>query len=280
MFANASRKRFVRVAVFLLATSFVAAGTSADEYTSLVKAALEEPDFDWRSTESGKVRVFYKPDSFAKRHRMTLLRSANATVEEVTKLFDEPEYDRILNIFYVDSREEMNTLVGMPATGYADWTGSGIFLVVSPEWRSFEKHEFAHIITMGAWGRPDPTSRWMTEGIAIYADGWCRESTTDEIAYHFLSRGRLPKLPELFDDYATLGEIRAGFYAASVIGYIHDTYGTDALRKVWTGGCGDLSETLGVDVHQLESAWREYLRRVVDDDVEVDMKSIEEFGCG
>jgi hypothetical protein len=265
---------------FVLVTGLAATGVPDEEYTSLVGSALETAGFDWQSSQAGKVRAFYKPGSFAERHRMMLLRSANITVDVVTKLFDEPDYDRTLNVFYVDTREEMNTLVGMPATGYADWTGSGIFLVVNPEWRSFEKHEFAHIITMGSWGRPEPTSRWMIEGIAIYADGWCRESATDEIAHHYLTNGQLPPLAELFDDYRKLGEIKAGFYAGSVIGYIHDTYGTDGVRAIWTDGCGNLVESLGVDVTELESAWREYLRRKVGDDIEVDIESIEEFGCG
>ena len=76
----------------------------------------------------------------------------------------------------------------------------------------------------------------MIEGIAVYSDGWCREYTIDEIAFRFLSDGQLPPLQELFDDYGTLGEIRGGMYAASVIGFIRDTYGADALRKVWRDG--------------------------------------------
>jgi hypothetical protein len=81
----------------------------------------------------------------------------------------------VLNVFFVYNRSEMERLVGSPVTGFANWSADAIFLVCSPDWRSFEKHEFAHIITMGIWGTPHETSRWMVEGIAIAADGWCRE---------------------------------------------------------------------------------------------------------
>lgn len=269
-----------KMAVSGLLVVLPAAGPIAQQSGTLVGGALSDSSFAWRSSEIDAVRIYYLPDSHAERHRMTLIRSVTKTIEETSELFESPPYERTLHVFYVESREEMNRLVGMPATGYADWSGSGIFLVVNPDWRSFEKHEFAHILTMGGWGRPAPDSRWMIEGIAIYADGWCRQYRTDEIAYHFLAAGDLPPLREFTQDHAALGEIRAGFYAGSVIGFIHATYGTEALRDLWTNGGESFTATAGVGLDGVEEQWKSYLKTKVGGGAEVDVEAIDDQGCG
>lgn len=266
-----------------LAAVTLAAGawwTSAYGEVSLVTRALEDSAFTWRSSEAKGVRIYYQAGSFAERHRAMLLRSAAGALEEALECLEEPEYGRLLRVFYVDSREQMQRIVGQPVTGFANWSASGVFVVFNPEWRSFEKHEITHVLTMELWGDPNTGSRWMIEGIPIYCDGWCREYTVDQIAFHLLSSGDLPPLKKFFDDYATLGEIRGGFYAASVIGFIRRTYGAEALRALWVNGHGGLRESIGVDADELEASWKSYLRSKVSADVKVDIETIQRLGCG
>lgn len=245
-----------------------------------VQKALDDSTFTWLSSSSNGIRIFYQKESFAEKHRMMLLRSVKTAVDEVLKLLDEPAYESLLNVFYLESRDEMKRINGRPYAGFADWTASGIFIVVNPEWRSFEKHEFTHVVTMGVWGPPDVTSRWMIEGIAVYSDGWCREYTVDEIAFHLLSIDQLPSLQELFDDFAHLGEIRAGFSAASFIGFIRNTFGMTKLRNLWFNGVGNLKEVLDDDLDQIENSWKLYLKQNVRKDIQVDLDTINKLGCG
>jgi len=256
----------------------IAAAPVAAQYSDdLVKKALAE--HSWESVAAGGLTVFYKPGSFAERHRHMLLRSAQVAVSEVTEWLGEAEYNRKLRLIYIDSREEMNELVGRPATGLAVWTENSVFLVANSEWRSFEKHEITHVVTMGEWGAPDPTSQWMVEGISISCDGWCREYSVDEIASHLLSRGELPPLPEFFDSFRTLGEVRGGVYAASVIGFIRNTWGIDAVRKLWTNGTTGVGGSVGATIEEIDLLWKAYLEEAIGD-VEVDYDAIEENGCG
>jgi hypothetical protein len=261
------------VSLFLLASQV---GHSQD----LVRQALDDPYFQWRSVENAEARVYYKESSFAERHRHTLLRSVTTAIEEDLEFLGESAYEDVLNVFFVDTREEMERIVGRPVSGYANWGASGIFLVFAPGWRSFETHEFAHIITMGVWGAPHASSTWMIEGLCIASDGWCREFSVDEIAYHLLTSGQLPPLEELPAKLAELGEIRGGFYAASVIGFIRHQFGADAVRKLWTNGSVNLPATLGLSFDKIEPMWKEYLERQVGDGVQVDMGQIDESGCG
>ena len=246
----------------------------------LVQKALDDPYFQWRSVENARSRVYYKEGSFAERHRHMLLRSATSAIDVDLEFLGETVYEDVLNVFFVDTREEMERITGRPVSGYANWSASGVFLVFAPDWRSFEKHEFAHIITMGGWGPPHASSAWMIEGICVAADGWCREFSVDEIAHHLLTRGQLPPLEQLPSKLAELGEIRGGFYAASVIGFIRRQYGADAVRRLWTDGSANLPATLGLSFDKIEIMWKEYLERVVGDGVQVDMGQIDESGCG
>lgn len=252
-------------------------GQPTDDF---VQKALDDSTFIWLSSSSDRVRIFYPKGSFAEKHRMTLLRSVQTAVDEVLKLLDEPAYEPLLNVFYLESRDEMKRIVGRPYSGFSNWTANGIFIVVNPEWRSFEKHEFAHVVTMGGWGSPDVTSHWMIEGIAVHVDGWCREYTVDEMASHLLSNDQLPSLPELFDDFANLGEIRAGFFAASFIGFIRNTYGMPKLRTLWLNGVGNLEGVLDDDLNHIENSWKLYLKQNVRENIQVDFDAVNKLGCG
>ena len=263
-------------AVFLA----IAPEVPAQDNVDLVKQALDNPEFEWNSIRSDEVILFYQPGTFAGRHRFALLRSAEIAIAEVLEFMDEPEYGRTLHVFYVGSRGEMEKLVGQPYTGSATWTASGIFLVCSQDWRSFDKHEITHVLTMGMWGSPDPSSRWMIEGVAIYNDGWCGEYSIDEIAAEFLSQNKLPPLETLFTDYRELGEIRAGMYSGSFIGFLREMYGAYAVRGLWKDGASEIEELLGLNIQQLEKSWKSYLLDKVGADVDVDLETINDKGCG
>lgn len=275
---NESCFRCICVATILVALA--ATASLAQPSDGLVQRALLDSTFRWKSIETDNVRIYYQAASFAEKHRAMLLRSVEGTIGEVLDYLDESEYVGPLNVFYLNSREEMKRIVGSPVSGLANWEANGIFVVFNPEWRSFEKHEFAHIITMGIWGSPDDTSRWMVEGLPVACDGWCREYSVDEIAWHYLSHDEFPPLQDLFTGFRSLGEIKGGFYAASVIGFIHDRYGVDALRSLWLDGTGNLTEVLGVDLKELEASWKRYLDSTVDKDVPVDVDTIGKLGCG
>ena len=261
----------------LIASAVAGVAQDAD---NLARKALDDPAFEWRSIESSNARVYYQAGSYAERHREMFLRSVEKMIEEVMEYLGEPGHAGPLDVFYLNSREEMKRIVGSPVTGFANWSAKAIFVVCSPQWRSFEKHEFTHNVTMGIWGRPHEKSGWMVEGISIACDGWCRGYSVDEIAYHYLSNGELPPIGELFENMRSLGEIRGGMYAASVIGYIRETYGTDAVRELWLKGVEKFTRSVDIDFNQLETGWRDYLDEAVDPKTQVDIQPIDEMGCG
>lgn len=247
---------------------------------NLAQIALNDTTFNWHSSQSNNIKIYYQEDSFAERHNKMLLRSLELSIQEVLLELEQDAYTEPLNVFYVSSREEMKRIIGAPVTGFAAWGHDAMFLVVNPEWRSFEKHEFAHVVTMERWGRPHDSSRWMVEGIAIHCDGWCREHTVNEVAYQLLIEEQLPSFAGLFNNYSELGEIRAGFYSASLICFLRDQYGMEYVRNIWQQGTGKLEELLDNNIETIEDSWRQYLRDNRGGDSNVDLNTIDDLGCG
>lgn len=253
---------------------------SGGETNDYLEKVLSDPRFSWESLSSDSNTIYFQKGSFADKHRLMLLSSLETSISKVLTLLDENGYAGNLNVVYLESRSEMEAIIGKPYSGLANWSADCIFLVVNPEWRSFERHEFAHIVTMGLWGRPDSTSGWMIEGIPVYCDGWCQEYSTLQIAHSLLKAGELPDLNLLFTEYMSLGEIRAGFSSASFVGFIAEEYGPDKLKELWHDGSARIEETLDESLPNIENRWREYIEQSVSGDLEVDLESIEQLGCG
>jgi hypothetical protein len=273
-------KTVKRATILAVLMAFNGVDVAGQESASLADQVLHDKAFTWESVASERARIYYQPGSFAERHRFMILRSLNAVVEEVLETLEESSYEGTLRAFYLESREEMERAMGRPVTGYSDWGGNAIFIVLNPDWRSFEMHEFTHVVTMGTWGPPHDSCGWMIEGIAIAIDGWCREYSVDEVTLGFLADDQLPPLGEFFKDYASLGEIRAGSYGASFIRFLNERYGVEIVRGLWSGGTEALPDLLGASLGEIEGAWKSHLRAKVPSPRDVDMEVIDELGCG
>jgi hypothetical protein len=94
----------------------------------------------------------------------------------------------------------------------------------------------------------EPSSIAATEIEAVQANARrARESVCD--------RGELPSLVELtrrFDGQPTLVSYPA---AGSLVRYLHETHGLQAVRQVWDGGRDALPSATGMDRDAIETAW-------------------------
>ena len=171
--------------------------SQVDEPTGLARQALANPSFTWLTVEGGSIRMHYQPGSFAAKHRAALLRSAIVSLKEALHFIEAVEYRGPIHLFYVQSREEMEQLVGRGTTGSTEWESNSIFLVCNPEWPSFDQHEIVHAVTLNIWGLPAEPVLWIREGLAVYIDGHCGGYTVDEIAHYFLQHDQLPSLDTL-----------------------------------------------------------------------------------
>ena len=109
------------------------------------------------------------------------------------------EYDDLLHLFYVDSREDMANLTGSPATGFSYFDDHAAVVVFNEDWRAFELHELTHTVTLGTWA--DPAGPAVVEGLATYVDGACGGYRNGRVARTFLDKGSLLPLDVLAEEF-------------------------------------------------------------------------------
>lgn len=275
-----SRTRCFHFPWILANIIFLTSSILAQDNTGFVERILKDNGFNWKKQKTEGVVIYFQEGSFAERHRAMFLRSVSVAVEEVKHLLGEEGYPRPINVFYLDSRSQMREAVGQPYTGFAAWSSDAIFVVCHPEWRSFEKHELIHLFSMGLWGHPDNSSRWMVEGLAVFGDGFCGNYTVDELASLIVNADENPPLEQFFTQFRSLGEIRGGMISASFIGYLHNEYGADSIKKLWQDGMSQIGDITGKDVDRLEAEWKRYLQKKVPETPNLNISILDDLMCG
>jgi hypothetical protein len=271
-----NNRSLAAIVVLLLSAGSARAQTTE----SLIDRAIANRDFTWQSVAADGVRVYYQPGSFAERHRVMLLRSAKAAMDTGLEFLGGKRDARELRVIYVDSRAQMETLIGRPYTGLAVRDGHGVLLVCNPEWRSFDTHEIAHILTYGRWGDPIEASAWMLEGLPNAVDGLCQTSDMDRIAAYLLAADRWPGLSEFTKNAASLGEIPVAAFGASFLRYLRGKYGTAILEECWRSGLSAALAKRNIAPKQVEKDWLDTLRDRDDPLTDAEWKKIDTDGCG
>lgn len=264
----------------LLSTTDAHAVNWAEKAVGLEREALQSPGFTWRLLQGTHCRVHYLPGTFVARHVAALSRSADSAVERALATLDVGQYERPLDVFYVGSRDEMESLVGLHVTGFADWESSSVFLVCNDQWRSFDLHEITHVLSYSLWGDAAEPYLWIREGLAVGTDGRCRDNDVKSLAAEFLRRGELPGVLDLMYRFPEQGEMPAYLGSGSLVAFILDRYGIDAVRELWQRGGGAMEQILGVTPETLDKEWRAELDTVEGRPTDDEWKTVIDVGCG
>lgn len=229
------------------------------EQPEVVRAALAHPAFRWRTHETPRFRIHVPEGSHAATRLDTVSRAlAQAAADVGARLGIEAAGDRA-DVFFVDSREQMASLVGQPAGGWSDARANAAFFVHDAEGASPYRHELGHLRSWRAWG--DPAASWLSEGAAVYAVGACAGRGLHEWAASLDADGLLVPLRELepFDFARAAPHLQAGSFVA----YVAEAHGLAAVRTLWSGGLGAAEEATGQGAEALEASWRAHIGRTV-----------------
>lgn len=269
--------RILLVAATLVLASDPARAQGTD---AVIDRALAHPGFTWRSLAADGVRLYYQPGSFAERHRIMLLRSAQAAMVKGLAFLDLESDERELRVIYLDDRAQMEKLIGSPYAGLADAASHGVLLVCNPEWRSFDTHEIAHVLSLSRWGSPIDDSAWMIEGLPIAVDGWCQIADIDRIAGYLMAAGRWPGLAAFTAHASALGEVPGGVFAASLLRYLRGQHGAAIIAEIWRSGLAAVLQARKIDPARVEAQWRDSLRDQANPLTEAEWRKIDADGCG
>jgi hypothetical protein len=245
----------------------------------LAASALADRRFAWRMDSVPGIRTYFLPGSYAMQRRDSLVLRVQEALAHATGLLQAPAMKGPIDVFFIDSREEMRELTGAAATGFAHSAARAVFLVTNPEWRAFDRHEIMHVVAVNAWGVLGQRNPWLQEGLAQAADGRCAEFSNTDVAIALARRHGWIDLPTMLHRFREQPDLRAYLQAASLVDYLLRRAGPDAVRTVWMATTDTGTVVGGRSLTAWEAEWRQGLRATVE--IPSDrLNAIEAIGCG
>lgn len=229
---------------------------------SFVGRALSMPGVRWRVVETPHATLRALRGSAAEARVESFAPIVERVRQEDLARLGVARYAPKLKLFFVGSREQMKPFVGWTPGGLAVPGESAAIFVTNDSVRPALRHELMHVVSHQSWG--PPAADWVSEGLAMDAVGRCHGYGIDEMAASLSSEGRLvplAALPRVFDSRGAQGVVYYT-HAASVLRWIRDRHGADALRRIWNEGLAGVPGASGGDVESLDREWRAHLATV------------------
>jgi hypothetical protein len=236
------------LALLLVSAPFAGAALFGNSLNTYAK----HPGFAWRIATASNLTVYFEANTRAERELAQLQARFARSVRAVGELLQAPPYRKRIHVFVVESKERKQALMGDPGWGGAIPKLNVVFGVFNERGDGCSTHEFCHVIAGNLWGRPE---RWIDEGLATCSDERWRERV-HRAAGELASQGRLLGLEVLFREFLKHPEDVAYVQAGSFTRFLHETYGTAALKRIWRGGHARISKATGHPIDELEREWR------------------------
>jgi hypothetical protein len=265
----------------LLALPIVASAACAQspEPQGLAAAALANEQFTWIHRETPGFRVYFLADSYPARHQDSLLARLPGARDHAEQLIGVESTPGPIDLFFIETRPQMETLIGGRATGFAQPSARAVFLVTNPTWRAFERHEVMHVVSGLAWGRALPGNDWLQEGLAQFADGDCAGYQNSDIALALARKHGWIAWNDVLTSFRQQADLRAYLQAASFVKYLHEQFGAAVIKRLWLEGVSEGTMVNNVPLSKIEATWRANLRSLrIPSAAELDQ--IEAKGCG
>ncbi len=243
-----------------------------------VQRILRDERYEWFTTETPNTLIHFPVGSFAQANRDVLPERAEESRAAVLRLLHDSAYANTMELFYVDSRQDMENLTGSPATGFAYYRDDAVVLVFNENWRAFERHELTHVVTLGTW--PTPARPAVVEGLATYVDGECGGYENGRVARTMLDMGALIPLESLTGDFRRQNDLVAYLQAASAIEFIMQQRGPEVIRFLWERGLLAAAELLDTSVSDFEVQFERWLSSTYDPVPAAAWDAIRGGGCG
>ncbi|MBF9221646.1 hypothetical protein [Hymenobacter ruricola] len=97
--------------------------------------------------------------------------------------------------------------------------------------------------------------------LSTFGAGHCERYTLHEAAASLLREKKAVPLRQLAANFYAVNDVVAYLQSGSVVQFVHDTYGIQAVRTLWRGGLAQAAAATGLAPDDLDAAWRAYLQR-------------------
>jgi hypothetical protein len=211
--------------------------------------------FTWKIDRVSHFELNYETGTEAERRIVQLEEVAEHGRASILQMLGEHNYQPMVHVFFVESIERMQELIGSEVIGRSRPTQHAVFCVVAPFSELSLKHELTHEIATNLWG---PAEHWLEEGLANFAVDNKSSLMRRQCLGMMLSKQWIP-LNKLVspgwesssfspdDMYPELG----GF-----VEFLYETYGVTRFQKLWKSGSKNIRKVYGKRLSRLESEYR------------------------
>ena len=233
--------------------------TSVETTGAIAQELLSARDFTWRSFATSHFRIHLANGMNPARIDVIADSVENAR-RVVLALIDEPEVDdeEPVELFLVETRDDMRRLIGDPVTGNGYPSELTAVVVAGDGYRAFYRHMLTHTYVAHRWGRRR-SGPWLDEGLATRATGTCQGHAIDAIAAGYARAREAPPLALLTSAaFDTLPELPSYYTAASLVDLFQHREGIAAVRALWRGEAGGVTfeNPLGPGTNTIWTAWQ------------------------
>jgi hypothetical protein len=250
------------------------------EHTGLARNLLSREGYRWQTHEFEHGHVHFLPNSHAEKTKEQISEAIDSVRTAVLAAVELPERaDERIDVFFLDSRAQMQTLFGRPMGGMVQSGEPTAVLVYNAGFAPFLLHEITHLYTHYRWGAPR-NGRWISEGIAMLVSGDCQGHTIDDIVNGLHEDNKLTSWPEFVRNFDRLDELSANPQAASMVAFLRGQGGITLVRDVWTSdGWSVVEQRLGAPIDTIEQEWRQHVQNT-GIAARLDVDRLHKQGCG
>lgn len=225
-------------------------------------------------------RIYFQENSYTASHLPDIKNELDLAYTKILSVLDILSYDFGIYLLAVDSKEEMQKVMGYKIKGGAAQGHDLVFFVYNQHIRPQFKHEIFHLISFEKWGKTN--SRLLDEGGATYTDNYCfYDNPMYSINAYFLQQKVLFPLASLvnnFDNESKKNDVIAYIQSAGIFKYLYEKYGVEKIKCLWKDGFEHFTSIYGFTLEQLESDWFKCIENVPIP-TDFDIQTLKE-GCG
>ena len=209
-------------------------------------------------------RIYYKDSSYTANHLIDIEKELDIAYHKILSVLNIPSYDNGIYLLAVDSKEEMQKVMGYKIKGGAAKGHDLVFFVYNQNIRPQFKHEIFHLISYESWGLTN--YRLLEECSATYTDNYCfYDNPMYSINAYYLQQKKLFPLDCLvnnFDNQSKKSDVIAYIQSAGIFKYLYEKYGVEKMKLLWTGGFENFKSIYGLSIEQLETDWLNFIKTV------------------
>lgn len=248
--------------------------------SSYVQSFIGNDSITLSSVNYKSFRIYFRDSSYTSSHLTEIEQELDIAYYRILSVLNIPSYDYGIYLLAVDSKEEMQKVMGYKIKGGAAKGHDLVFFVYNQNIRPQFKHELFHLISYETWGLTN--YRLLDEGGATYTDNYCfYDNPMYSINAYYLQQKKLFPIAALindFDNQAKKSDVIAYLQSAGIFKYLYEKYGAEKMKLLWTKGFEHFKSIYGISIEQLETEWLNFIKTVpIPDDFDIDRLK---EGCG